>query len=858
MKRFILGFTFLSAASVMAFWSIPVYSQGNADEDSFTIEEVIVSARRRQETLRDVPGTVTALTQTTLENAGVQRAADFIKLTPGVTIVDAAEVGDTQVNIRGINGARDAENSFAFIVDGVLYTNPAAFNREYTDLQQIEIFKGPQGAIYGRNAAAGAIIVTTTAPGEGPRFSGMVSGAQDSTYLAKAQWSGNASENVAYRISGDWRSSDGYYRNQFQNGAAIVDALDSYNINARVVWKPSDTFTLDTKLRVGKVDASSISFNSTFNLPVFAAALDNPPAYQNVNDFDFQFDGNIISDNDQDATEFSTKFDKSLDGLNLTGWFLYSDIENDLISDGTSAAFGFYNVDPVCQQTTLGLGYGGENYQLLAPQFMGLTPVGVIFDPTGSFLGAYTPTTCDGIQEQLRSQKDYSFELRLSSDTDSALQWTVGTYYLDIDRQVGVSLNRDDGTSPNRGLYQPEPGRNSTASLTWDQFDSEVFALFGQVEWDITDSVELSLAVRYDKEKRKARSLVDPNARQSYIDLNGDGVFSDPLNPGLLFNPQGLPDQSESYSETQPKIALRWDVADSTSLFASYGVGFKAGGFNNSGSAATVQIFLNDPISGAWTGVDYAGQLGVPLPVITDDYDKETSDAFELGFNSVLANGRIRLNGAVYHTEVTDMQFFEFFVGGFGLLRVVSNIDKVEIDGVELGFDYQINDNWRLYAGANWLESEIMKNSSRTDTVGNDAPYTPDYTGNLGIDLNFPISNKLSFFTNLNARWVGETWFHTVQEGQRPTIFMPLFDIGFGAGSGGLGIAEYSVSRRDAFSLVDLRLGISSDSWTVSVFGTNLFDEKYLEEVIPAPEFGGSFDHPGSQRRYGVELAFRF
>jgi iron complex outermembrane receptor protein len=624
------------------------------------------------------------------------------------------------------------------------------------------------------------------------------------------------------------------------------------------VWKPSDTFTLDTKLRVGKVDASSITFNSTFNLPVFAAALDNPPAYQNVNDFDFQFDGNIVSDNDQDATEFSTKFDQSLDGMVLTGWFLYSDIENDLISDGTSAAFGFYNPDPVCQQTTLSLGYGGEGYQILAPQFMGLSPVGVIFDPTGSFLGAYTPTTCDGIQEQVRNQKDYSFELRLASDTDSALQWSVGAYYLDIDREVGVSLNKDNGTKPTRGLYQTEPGPNSTASLIWDQFDSEVYALFGQLEWDITDSLELSFALRYDKEKRKVRSLVDPNARQSYIDLNGDGVFDDPLNPGLLFSPEGLPDNSESYSETQPKIALRWDVSDSTSMFASYGVGFKAGGFNNSGSAATVNIFLNAPISGAWTGVDYAGQLGVPLPVIQDDYDKETSDAFELGFNSVLADGRLRLNGAIYHTKVTDMQFFEFFVGGFGLLRVVSNIDEVEIDGLEVGFDYMINDNWRLYAGGSWLETEINENSSRPDTVGNDAPYTPDYTGNLGIDMNYPISSKLDFFTTVNARWVGATWFHTVQEGDRPTIFMPLFDIGFGAGSAPLGIAEYSVSRRDAYSLVDLRLGISGETWTLTLFGTNLTDEKYLEEVIPAPEFGGSFDHPGSQRRYGVELQFRF
>ena len=125
------------------------------------IEEVTVTARRRAESLSDVPGTVTAFTQQTLESAGVQRAQDFIALTPGVTLVDAAEVGDTQVNIRGINGARDAENSFAFIIDGVLYTNPAAFNREYTDLQQIEVFKGPQGAIYGRSASSGAIIVTT-------------------------------------------------------------------------------------------------------------------------------------------------------------------------------------------------------------------------------------------------------------------------------------------------------------------------------------------------------------------------------------------------------------------------------------------------------------------------------------------------------------------------------------------------------------------------------------------------------------------------------------------------------------------------------------------------------------------------
>ncbi len=858
MKSSIIAVIFLVTVGAMVSSSEPAYGQGNEAEGFMVIEEIIVTARRREESLREVPGSVTALTEATLKSAGVERAHDFILLTPGVSMVDAAEVGDTQVNIRGINGARDAENSFAFIVDGVLYTNPAAFNREYTDLKQIEVFKGPQGAIYGRNAAAGAIIVSTTKPSDKFEIHGMASAAEDSSYLVKASASGPLSDGLSFRLSGDGRTTDGYYQNRFQNGADIVDTYDGYNIKGRLLWEPSDKLTLDMKLRFGKVDASSITFNSTFNLPIFAAALSNPPAYQDVNDFDFVFDANIISDNDQDTFEFSTKFDYEMDGMLWTGWFLHSDIDNDLMSDGTSAAFGFYNVDPDCQQTVTNL----TGYSLLAPQFIGTSPTGVIFDPNGSFLGAYTPTTCDGIQEQVRKQKDNSLELRLASDNDSKLQWMVGVYLLDIDREVGVSLNRDSGSTPVRGLFQPEPGANSTASLIHDQFDSRVYALFGQIEYDVNDDLELSLAIRYDNEKREVSSLVPVDARQSFIDLNFDGIFNDPLNPALssLINPTGtIPDKEETFSEFQPKVAVRWNVTDNTSIYGSWGVGFKAGGFNNSGSEATVGIFINgfincfNPL-----GICYADDLGVPMPVIKDDFDEETSSAFEVGFHSQLLDGRLQLYGAGYYTEVTDMQFFEFFVGTFGLLRVVSNLDKVEITGVELGANYIVNDHWQFYAGANFLDSEIKANSSRPDTVGNKAPYTPEYTGNIGGMFSHPISNSLSFFTRVDARFVGETWFHTVQEGFRPTIFMPLFDLGFGVGASALGTAEYSIALRDAYSIVDLRVGIEGNTWTLTGFATNLTNEKYIEEAIPAPEFGGVFNHPGSQRRYGVELSFRY
>ncbi len=844
----------LTVAEILA----PGVVRAQQTGSDFTVEEIIVVARRRAESIQDVPGTVTALTEAVLDGAGVRRAEDFIGLTPGVTMVNAAEVADTQVNIRGINGARDAENSFAFLVDGILYTNPAAFNREYTNLQQIEIFKGPQGAIYGRSAAAGAIIVTTKKPGNEREFYGKGSVAEDDTYAADLTYSGPLVEDQLYvTLSADWRESDGFFRNSFQSNRPIVDTYEGFNLNGRLVWDVNETLSIDTKLRYGEVDASAIVFNSVFHLPNFAAATMTPEAFEDSNDHNFVFQPNVVSDNDQESLEFSTRFDFTTDWGSVTAWALYSDITNDFIADGTSAAFGFYNSDPVCQQTVLDLNAAGV--MLPPPQFIGMSPVAVIFDPNGSFLGAYTPTTCDGIQEQVRDQEDVSFELRLASPDDQDLRWMAGVYYLDIDRQVGVSLNRDSGAAPIRGLLQVG-GPNSTAALIHDDFDSRVFSVFGQIEYDINDTTELALALRYDNEDREVSSLVPTNVTQNVIDLNFDMVFDDPLNPALssLINPTGtIPDKSKTFTELQPKVSLNWDATDTTTLFGSWGVGFKAGGFNNSGSAATVDLFINGFINGG-IGVFFADDMGVPLPVITDDYREETSNAFELGFKSRFLDGRFQLEGAAYYTEVDDMQFFEFFVGTFGLLRVVSNVDEVEITGIEVASTWYATDNLRFYVGANFLDSEIKSNSSRPDTVGNESPYTPDYTINVGGDFDWPISANMSLFGRVDAQFIGETWFHSVQTGQRPTIFQPLIELAFGPGAGVLGVADYSVAQRDAYESVNVRLGLQGETWSVALFATNLTDEDWLEEVIPAPEFGGTFDHPNARRRVGLEVGFRF
>ncbi len=131
MKHYIwsvIGMALLTLAAT-AMLSPRVAEAQESQAGEFALEEIIVTARRRSESLQDVPGTVTVLTSRVIEQAGIRRAEGFIALTPGVTMVNAAEVGDTQVNIRGINGARDAETNFAFLIDGILYTNPAALNR---------------------------------------------------------------------------------------------------------------------------------------------------------------------------------------------------------------------------------------------------------------------------------------------------------------------------------------------------------------------------------------------------------------------------------------------------------------------------------------------------------------------------------------------------------------------------------------------------------------------------------------------------------------------------------------------------------------------------------------------------------
>lgn len=832
----------MSSIAAIAVTASPALGQAASGAEDGS--DIIVTARRQNERLIDVPASVSVLTSEALADTGAKNAQAFAELTPGVTIVTGtAEAGDTQINIRGINGARDAESSVALVVDGILKTNTAQLNQNQGTLRQVEILKGPQGAIYGRNAAAGAIVISTLKPSDHLEAGITASYANEKTAEVSAYVSTPVGTGAGFVLSGYYRTTDGFYRNIFLN-KKVVDDQEVGSVDGRFVTSLGESTQLDVKARYAKLTGASINFNAAFHLPNFAAA--NPKFNEDVDDHVFRYYSNIRPTNDQKSFDASIKLDHDFGSTKLTAWALYSNVKQSLTADGTSADFARYiapalgaptnptnlAVQAACFASTA----ANTGFPVNQPGFIGQIPVPFIFAPaTGSTFGPYSPTTCDGTQLQVRNQKDFSGEIRLASNGNGPLTWQVGAYYLNISRFVGVSLGADLGSGITKQLYNAPGSTNPTSQLYADRFKTNVYAGFGSVDYSPSPKFKAGLALRYDIEDRNVSNRV-PNVF--------DPITGAKINPGLPAT-GAIPDQSKVFRQLEPKVTLSFRPNQHTNLYANWGIGFKAGGFNNSGSSATVNSNFNIPAIGA----------GV---VINDQFRKERSSAFEAGVKGSLLDNHLTFDLAGYYTRITDMQFFEFFVGSFGLLRVVSNIDRVDVKGIEFNANARLMTGLSVFGAVNYTDSKIKKNASRPYTVGNKSPYTADYTINVGGQFDVPVTDGVKFKLRGDYRITGPTWFHTVQNQTRPTLFSQLLPISALALPAFVGNANYSVAKRNAFGVANLRAGIEGNNWHITAFANNVFDKKYINEAIPAIEFGGSFISPGARRLAGVEVGYKF
>ncbi len=293
--------------------------------DTALPEEVVVTARKRDERLQDVPAAVSAFTELAIEDAGIERAADFLQLTPNVTFASSESVGVNFLTIRGVSQVRNGESPVAVVVDGVVMTDPGQFDQELFDIQQIEVLKGPQGALYGRNAIGGAINITTKAASE--EFEGKVKLGTGNGGRRKMQVAvgGPLAEAMSFRLAASLVDHDGYIENTFLNEK--VDPYEDSSIRTRLNWQLTDNLSIDVRAGGSETEGGSLNFILQENCGEVNGCFTGDSVFDRnaADDTSTDITASRLGVNEREIATASVKIDYEMDFATLTSITAWSD-----------------------------------------------------------------------------------------------------------------------------------------------------------------------------------------------------------------------------------------------------------------------------------------------------------------------------------------------------------------------------------------------------------------------------------------------------------------------------------------------------------------------------------------------------
>ena len=408
------------ALSLRAVFAAAIVSGSSAavaqDDDDFSLEEIVVTAEARAENLQEVPVAVTAFSAQDIADAGIESTADFIALTPNVSFDDSFTVGNSFVAIRGVTQINNADSPVAIVVDGVPQNNQKQFKMDLFDIERIEVLKGPQGALYGRNAIGGAVNIVTKAPSD--EFEGFVSigAGNGSSRKVQAGISGPIAEDKVYfRLSGSYKDSDGLIDNTFLG--TEVDFAESTDFRGKLLVHASDAVTLDFRLATSTLEGGAI----------YDAAFWDNTGSTNTNEERLPV-SDILGTSERNIDEATFKLDWATDAGTLMYIAGYTDVEEDYFGD-----LDFCN--PVdCPQGFFGFGQVDQMQDL---------------------------------QVELMSH-----ELRFTSPDDQRLRWAIGAFLIDTDRSLTtVATLADLGNFP---IVQSTEDNDNSASAVFAQFEYDI------------------------------------------------------------------------------------------------------------------------------------------------------------------------------------------------------------------------------------------------------------------------------------------------------------------------------------------------------------------------------------------------
>ncbi|WP_433815577.1 TonB-dependent receptor [Flavobacterium johnsoniae] len=742
--------------------------------------EVVVSSRRRIEKVQDVPIAISVITGKQAEQTGAFNVNRIKELVPSVQLY-SSNPRNTGINIRSLGSPFGLTNDgidpgVGFYVDGVYYARPAATTLDFIDVEQIEVLRGPQGSLFGKNTTSGAFNITTRKPSFTSGADFEVSYGNYSFLQAKASVTGALGKKVAGRLSFSGTSRDGLVDN-IATGR-YTNTLNNQGIRGQLLWTPTVNtnviFAADITTQrpdgYAQVVAGVAPTQRAAYRQFDAIIADLNYQLPSLNAFDRKIDQDTPWRSNQDMGGFSLNVDTKIGGGTLT----------------STTAWRFWNWDPSNDRDFTGL-------QVLAK--------------------SQNPTR----------QTQITQEVRYAGQITSKISGVAGVFFIDQTSQT-------DGTEES-GNAQWRFSQSTTSNLwktpglfegygikTDARIRASSAAVFGQIDWAITDRLHILPGLRYNFDKKDAHY-----ARTTYGGLQTTDPQLLALKK-LVYSDQAF-DSSTDNTDFSGNITVTFKASDKINAYGTFAKSYKPVGVNVAGLPT-----------------NSAGQPLLDLAVIKP----EKVYHYEVGVKTSPFRNSI-FNIALFKTDIKDFQT-NVQAAELGVNRgYLANADKVRVQGVEVDGSFVISPNLTINGAVTYTDGTYVKFTN--------APLPLEETG-------APVSFKDVSGTNLPgaSRWAGSLGGELSDNarffGNAGKVFLAVDSYARSEFSSSPSASKYLVVQ--GYAIFNARLGFrASQGLSVHFWGRNLLNKDYYEQLLPAGGNAGQYAGVlGDQRTYGITLKY--
>lgn len=770
---------------------------------------IIVTARKREESLQDVPVAVSVINGETIQNFRIDEAADLVSRIPGLSVQVGGSGAGAQIGIRGINSSNISnafDSAVAINVDGISVSTQRILQSAFFDIAQVEVLKGPQPLFFGKSTSAGVLTIRSADPTPKWEMAGKTSYEfEEEGYTIGGYISGPLTDTLGIRIAAEYQDISEFVKLQPNVPARDQNkGLTNFIGRLTLAYAPTDHFNATLKINYNEQRSETLNgFTDLFcgpnNAPepsflaVFGVAF-APTHDCNISDNLFPGPDGLAS-----ISAVPTGLDIGnrdiTQSFNDTDLFVASLEANIDLTDSLTltSLSGYVELDNIYNDT---FNSTGQN-------------------PDGSAAGFTAPF--------VNTMEQFTQELRVSSNFSGPFNFQVGGFYENRDNGL---LTAQNAFLPS-ALLGPDPATGYTFDWLADRpLSAKTISFYASGSLDLTDEINLSGGLRWTDEN-KSTTIAFPFVHSFISGPLGavpSGFFAGPIK----FNDSNL----------SPEVVLKYTPNEDLNVYAAFKTGFKSGGVDNNTLPTGAVLLLNDPDPAV---ADAAAE--------SLRFKSETSIGGEIGVRSQLANRSLTLNATVFYYVFDDQQIQNFDVAIFNFTTF--NAGETTTKGIDI--------DWRWFtpvAGLTVSGALSYLDAAFTDTFvsvqgldldGREAARAPDWSGNVAVDWDIPLSSSLSLGFNSVVSYTDDYFTTTTN----PTAFDPVSSPG-----GDL--------VQDGFFTIDgaVSIGDPSGSWKLSLIGANLTNKIFVNTSAPPP-----FGAPGTDdrlvtlnrgRQVFVEVGFKF